>query len=185
MGRFTGWSPDGSTIAFAANREPNGSNLGIFLAQVGTGQIKSLTSPLWRDVRKIIWLKDGSGLLVIAAGVDPEDKRQVWFVSSASGEARRITNDPSIYDWGLSVPSNPNSFLLVQLKQFNNIWSGPADDFDKAKQITFTTFNTLDGNFVFDWLPNNKIVYASSSSRGLNLSIMDPDGSNARAHAAG
>jgi Tol biopolymer transport system component len=80
----------------------------------------------------------------------------------------------------LSVPANPNSFLLVQLKQFNNLFAGPADDFGKAKQITFATFNLLSGNFVFDWLPNNKIVYASSQTRGLNLWTMDADGNNAR-----
>ena len=36
----------------------------------------------------------------------------------------------------------------------------------------------MTGNFAFDWLPNNRIVYASSQSRGLNLWTMDADGRN-------
>lgn len=182
LGRSVSWSPDGSMIALAANAKANEPNTAIFVAQIATGELKPLTAPLWRNLTRVLWLKDGSGLLLIAAGAETQDTRQVWFVAYPSGEAHRITNDPSLYDWGLSVPIDPKRFLLVQLKQFNNLWVEPADDFSKAKQVTFATFNISAGNFVFDWLPNNRIVYASSEGRGLNLNLwtMDADGGNVK-----
>jgi Tol biopolymer transport system component len=59
-----------------------------------------------------------------------------------------------------------------------NLWLGPADDFSKAKQLTFQSFNPSFGNFALDWLPDNKIVYATSIGRGPSLWVMDPDGQN-------
>jgi Tol biopolymer transport system component len=146
--------------------------------QPATGELRPL-APSWRDISRVVWLKDGSGLLTIAARDDPQDPSQVWFIGYPRGEIHRITNDLSIYDVGLSVGLDSNSFLLVKHQQITNLWVGPADDFSKAKQITFAAFNTH-GNFTFDWLPNGRIVYASSLGRDHNLWTMDADGQNPR-----
>jgi len=175
------WSPDGAMLAFTANADVNDRKKAIWLLPVDSNRAPSrLTPGLWREVMRMVWIKDGKGLLAVAAGPDPQETRQVWFIGYPGGEARRITAEVSIFDWGLSVSADPNSFLLVQHKQSTNLWITPADDFSQAKQITFSTFTTANGNFSLDWLPHNRIVYAAGQGRGLNLWSMDPDGSNAR-----
>lgn len=178
--RAVSWSPDGFVIAAGIARNPGDGNLSLVLIPTNNGAQRDLTTPLWRDITRALWLSDGSGLMLIAASKDPREGRQVWYVTYPGGEARRITNDLSLYDRGLSVGRDPNTALLVQLQQINNMWAGPADDFSRARQITFTTLNTTTGNFAFDWLPDGRILYASSQGRALNLSLMDADGQHVK-----
>lgn len=177
--RAVAWSPDNSMVAVGAgdSTQPNQS---IRLIQTASGALSSLTPPVWRDISHLVWLNDGSGLVVIAAGADPDEGRQVWFVTYPRGEIRRLTHDFNIYDYGVSVAADSNSLLLVQQQQIVNIWAGPADDFGKAKQITFTALNPTSGNMSFDWLLNDHLVYASSPGHGLNLWTMDAGGQNSR-----
>jgi dipeptidyl aminopeptidase/acylaminoacyl peptidase len=131
--RSVAWSPDGSVIAVSASRDSNDPNETIFLVQPANGELRPL-APSWRDISRVVWLKDGSGLLIIAAGIDPHDTSQVWFVAYPRGEVHRITNDPAIYDIGLSVAWTRRVFLLVQRRQITTL-IGPTDD-SKAKQLT-------------------------------------------------
>lgn len=174
--RAVAWSPDGSRIAIGMRADETARPLRIMLVQADNAHAEALTSAVWRDITRMVWVKDGSGLLIIAAQSSPEESRQVWFVSVPHGETRHVTNDASLYDRGLTVSADPNKFLVVQLKQQNNIWIGNNGDFAGAKQITFATFNLANGNFAFDWLPDNRIVYASSLGQGLSLWTMDAGG---------
>ena len=170
------WSPDGSTLALAATRDAGEKNLTVLLMPAKGGNLTPLTPASWRELTRLIWLRDGSGLLMIGASPDLQEGRQVWFVSYPAGVARRVTNEPTIYDLGLSVGSDPDSFLVVQQKQLMNLWLGPASAPTQAKQLTFTGPNTLFGSFTFDWLPNNRFVYASPKGQGFSIETMNFDG---------
>lgn len=173
--RSVAWSPDGAAIAIGSRADER-AQLRIMLVQADNGRADALTTAVWRDIARMVWVKDGSGLLVIAAQASPDENRQVWFVSVPHGETKHVTNDASLYDRGLTVSADPNKFLVVQLKQQNNIWMGNTGDFANAKQMTFATFNLATGNFAFDWLPDNRIIYASSLGQGLSLWTMDAGG---------
>jgi DNA-binding winged helix-turn-helix (wHTH) protein len=147
--RAVAWSPDGSRIAIGIRADETARQLRIMLVQADNARAEALTSAVWRDITRIVWIKDGSGLLIIAAQASPEENRQVWFVSVPHGETRHVTNDASLYDRGLTVSADPNKFLVVQLKQQNNIWTGNTGDFASAKQVTFATFNLANGKFDF------------------------------------
>ncbi|HYW72092.1 MAG TPA: hypothetical protein VE961_13730, partial [Pyrinomonadaceae bacterium] len=180
LGTATAWSPDGSALAVSATANEKSESVAIYLLPAKGGEMKRLTDALWRDVTRVVWLKDESGLLLLATGVDPKEIKQVWFVDFPSGKARRITNELAIYDIGLTVGGDPNSFLLVQQKQLSNLWIAPADDLTRAKQITFTGPNLHFGTFAFDWLPDNHLVAAFPTGRGLGLSVMNSDGKEVR-----
>jgi len=174
------WSPDGSTLALGATPADNQTAQGIFLLQIAGGELKPLTSPMWREIVRMVWLKDGSGIVAVASSSASQEFRQVWLASLASGEARRITNDLSSYDVGLSSTADSNRVLAVEHQQINNIWVAPTDDLSKAKQLTFGALNRSDGGAGLDWAPNGKIIYISGGAQSRAIWIMDEDGANAK-----
>ena len=173
------WSPDGSMIALAMNPENDQAAAAIFLLQVAGGELKTLTAPRWREISRLTWLKDGSGILAIAANPEHVENRQIWLAVYPGGEVRRITNDLDSYDVGLSISSDSNQILTTEYQQMNNIWLAPADDLIRAKQLTFGALNRFDGAAGLDWTPDGRIVYVSAIGESRTLWLMNADGSNA------
>jgi len=60
----------------------------------------------------------------------------------------------------------------------SNVWIAPATDLSKARQITFGSFERLDGWFGLDWLPNGKIAYTAVVEKGKTIFMMDAGGGN-------
>ena len=174
------WSPDGATIALGATPNADQTVAGIFLLNLNNAELKPLTGSLWRELERMVWLKDGSGLIAVAASAGTQEGRQVWFIELPSGVARRITNDLTSYDIGLSVTSDSKNLLAVEHQQINNIWIAPVADLSKAKQVTYGALNRGDGGLGLDWTPNGKIIYTAAVARSKTVWIMDADGGNAR-----
>jgi Tol biopolymer transport system component/DNA-binding winged helix-turn-helix (wHTH) protein len=174
------WSPDGSMIAMGAKPDENQPALGILLLRLADHELKPLGIPQWREVQSTTWLKDGSGIVCVAANTVIQESRQIWFVAQPSGQTRRITNDLNSYDISLSATTDANNVMAVQHQQISNIWTAPADDLSKAKQVTFGGFGRGDGGLGLDWAPNGKIVYVSSVAQSRTIWSMDPDGANAK-----
>lgn len=174
------WSPDGSEIAMGGTIDENQTADAVLLFHVADGTLKPLTSPMWREIVRTVWLQDGSGLVIVAAGTDTQEFRQLWFVAEPSGQARRITNDLNSYDIGLSVTSDATSIMTVGHQQITNIWAAPAQDLTTARQITFGALGRGDGGLGLSWAPNGRIVYASSVAQSRTIWTMDADGANAR-----
>jgi Tol biopolymer transport system component/DNA-binding winged helix-turn-helix (wHTH) protein len=180
FGRNLSWSPDGSMIALGISKDESGSQGAIYLLPSKGGELRQLTNVHWRDIERTAWLKDGSGILMIGASQDAQESRQVWLVDYPSGDFRRLTNDLNSYDVGLSVTSDANNVLLVQHQQISNIWVAPAEDFSRAKQITFGAFNRGDGLLGVDWAANGKIIYTAMVANSSTIWTMDADGANAK-----
>jgi Tol biopolymer transport system component/DNA-binding winged helix-turn-helix (wHTH) protein len=178
--RCISWSPDGSSIAVVTLGNEKDGSLNVTLLSLRDGKREALTKPLWREITRITYLKNGSGLLLIGSALDPTESRQVWLVAARTGEARRVTSDASLYGNGLSVSADGKSFLVHQIQQINNLWVSPADDLARSNQVTFTTLNTATGNFAFDWTPDGHIIYAGSKGTGLNLWTMRSDGQDVK-----
>jgi DNA-binding winged helix-turn-helix (wHTH) protein/Tol biopolymer transport system component len=178
--RSLAWSTDGSMISFGANDGVNDSRLRLFVTRVATGETTSLSNSQWRAIDATAWLRDGSGLSVIAQGLKTGDSTQLWYVAYPTGAASNITKDLATYNVGLGVSDDARSFLLVRLQQINHIWVMPADDLTRSRQITFGTIGSSDGLLGLDWTPNNQLVYGSFTGRGQSLWTINADGSNGR-----
>lgn len=174
------WSPDGSTIALGARPDEKQTALGIFLLHLADHQLKSLSAPQWREIQSTVWLKDGSGIVAVAASTVTQEARQIWFISQPGGQTRRISNDLNSYDISLSATTDANQIMAVAHQQMSNIWVAPAEDLSKAHQITFGALNRGDGGLGLDWTPDGRIVYASSVAQSRTIWIMDADGKNAK-----
>ena len=114
------WSPDGRSIAVsgADSSQLRGQ---IVIVDVATGSERVLPTPDWRQVNRVAWLPDGSGILATAQESAAESSSQVFLVSYPSGVARRITNDLSSYS-GLSVAPDGRSFVCIRNERSATIW---------------------------------------------------------------
>jgi Tol biopolymer transport system component/DNA-binding winged helix-turn-helix (wHTH) protein len=166
------WSPDGKTIAipfgnFAEN------TMTVAAVSVETGEVKILTSQRWFAVSQVAWLADGSGVLFNALEHSAGAPHQIWQVSPATGETQRVTNDLISYR-SFSLTANSDALAAVQEDQEAHIWVMPASDSTRATHIT----SGKNFNADMTWTPDNKIIYLSNASGGVDLFLTDSRGSN-------
>jgi DNA-binding winged helix-turn-helix (wHTH) protein/Tol biopolymer transport system component len=178
--RSLAWSPDGAMLSFGANDGSNDARLLLYATRLSTHETTLLSSSQWRVIDATAWLRDGSGLTVIAQGTKQRETTQLWYVPYPTGTAINITKDLGSYNVGLSVSDDARSFLLVRLQQINHIWVTPADDFSKGRQITFGTIGSGDGLLGIDWTADDRLVYGSLSGGGQALWVTNGDGLNAK-----
>jgi eukaryotic-like serine/threonine-protein kinase len=167
------WSPDGRSIAVTGS---NASHLrgDIVVVDVATGSERVLPTPDWRQVSRVAWLPDGSGLLATAQESAAEASSQVFLVSYPSGSARRITNDLSTY-FGLSVAPDGRSFVCIRNERLATIWTMPLTDASKAVAISADA-GADDGIHGISWSPDGRIVYTTEASGNPDVWIMNGDG---------
>ena len=179
--RFTGaglsWSPDGNVIAaVVANDSDTGTDRVVIGVRPADGTAIPLTKQAWGQIHRLAWLRDGSGIVMVATDKAAFEFLQLWHLSYPDGEARRVTRDLTTYNQSsLSLSADNTAVLAVQLQQTNNIWIAPSADPSQARQITFGSPGRLDGAYGIDWLPDGKIVYAAVSVDGISIWRADPE----------
>ena len=165
-GQGPAWSPDGKSIACVVGGSNAGSDpMNLSEVQVADGTLKPITTRGWYLIRRVAWLADGSGLIIVAA-----DKgstyyaNQVWHISYPSGEARKVTADLNHYR-SLSLTADAKSLSAVQSNRVSNIWVAPNGEAARATQIRFGGSNEegIDG---LAWTPDGRIVYYSRAGGG-------------------
>lgn len=168
------WSPDGEMIVFAFTAYRAGaSGASLMGVRVKDGVEKLIVSGPWQTIGRIIWLRDGSGLVFIAAEQGSERNGQIWHVSYPVGESRRITNDLSDYQ-NLSVSADSTSLVTVQNQQTSNLWT-TSKGFDDAAQISSSKSDALDG---LSWAPDGRLVYVSRANGQSQIWITNADGTD-------
>jgi Tol biopolymer transport system component len=168
------WSPDGKMIACAAGNPDGVGDMYVVGVSVGDWVMKTISARRWKWVGQMAWLDD-SRTLVMVAQENSASPRQVWLLDSATGEARRITNDANTYN-RLTLATRPGVIAALQVKQVSNIWLIPAGG-GPARQITLAA-----GGYrgELSWAPDGKIVYESEAGASPAISMMEADGSGAR-----
>ncbi len=168
------WSPDGKTIACIARTfAVNGYK--VVEVQVADSIMKPITAQGWNFIRRIDWLPDKSGLLILGADkTSAFFNQQIWLISYPDGEARRITTDFNNYV-GMSLSADSGALAVVQANRLSNIWVAPNGDAGRAVQIKSGGSN-LDGIWALAWTPDGRIVYYSIASGAYDIWIMNGDG---------
>ncbi len=138
-GLHPAWSPDGKTIAcVAASGTANSQK--VIEVQIADGTVKPTAVQGWNFIRRIAWLPDKSGLLILGADKASTVTNQIWRISYPDGEARRITNDFNHY-LGMSLSADSGALAVVQGNRLSNIWVAPNGDAGRrANQIRWQQF---------------------------------------------
>ncbi|MBA3569453.1 MAG: serine/threonine-protein kinase [Pyrinomonadaceae bacterium] len=166
------WSPNGEVIACLDGSFTGGFHMRVVEVRVADGTEKPVTSRNWFGVTRVVWLKDGSGMLVTAAeeSVSPI---QIWYVSYPEGKAQRVTNDSNNYR-DLSLTADSRTLVSVQHSRLATMWIAPTGDSARATQIT----SGVGWSYGLAWIPNNRIVYSTMASGKLDLWSMGSDGAD-------
>jgi Tol biopolymer transport system component len=137
-----------------------------------SGVEKPLSSHIWDRVQDLVWLKDNSGLALIASS--PEEAfSQVWFLSFSGDRRRDLMDGPYLYD-SLGVTA-AGELTATQRNMKSSLWVMPSGDFKRVKQIGAT-----EGRYGLAWTSDGKILYPGGQGISQHVRIVDPDGSNDR-----
>ncbi len=168
------WSPDGKRIACGMINAAGNYATVVEVPVVG-GEPRAIGSERWATVGRVVWISDGSGLVMTAVPESSSIGTQIWFLPYPSGPARRITNDLNAYgEVSLSVTADSGTVATIQQINSSGIWiTGPTEDESKARQILKTNVPET-----VTWTPDGRIVYSSRTGETWDLWIIDRDGSN-------
>ncbi|HEX5735525.1 MAG TPA: protein kinase [Blastocatellia bacterium] len=179
--RGPSWSPDGKVIACSVGEAPYGVNMSVVEVSVEDGTVRPIASRQWSPIHKVSWLRDGSGLVLLAVDNSSWDFPQVWFLSYPGGVAHRITADLSKYSqYHLSLTADSSAILTLKSDTVCNIWVAPDGARSRAKQITFGSAGRHDGLYGLSWTPDGKLVYDAFVSNIEAVFIMNADGTDSR-----
>jgi eukaryotic-like serine/threonine-protein kinase len=116
------WSPDGTVIAYRYN-VPGTAAAGIFVVDVATGRQRMFAQldAFEHFVQRIIWLRDGSGLLLETNNFD---RGEFSFVSYPQGEFRSISQTTSEY-WDIGLTADGQTLAAVLVNPTWNVYLFP------------------------------------------------------------
>jgi serine/threonine protein kinase len=168
------WSPDGKTIACGAGAYSGSLSATIVSVPAEGGPEKTITSQNWVSVSRVLWLGDGSGLIVAAVPELISTGTQLWYVSYPSGEVRRVTNDLNAYGTSsLGLTADSRTLVTVQAEKSAQLWVvTPGEDLSKAKQITSGKY---DGDSLA-WTSDRRILYTAPSGEQSDVWSINADG---------
>ena len=164
------WSPDGNTVVCPASYWDNGYHMNLIGFDVKTGSEQLIGQQSWFLIYQIAWRDDLSSF-VISAQEHETSPYQLWQIRYPDGAPEKITFDPDNYT-GVSIAGN--NILTLRTKLTWRIWVATVNDPQKPVLITTGVGMT----YGLSWTSEGKIVYSSLVQDRLNISRMDPDGSN-------
>ncbi|OLE54515.1 MAG: hypothetical protein AUG51_07975 [Acidobacteria bacterium 13_1_20CM_3_53_8] len=173
------WSPDGKLIACGVGSSTGDINSTVMAFSVEGGAPKPLTTQKWGRVYHVIWLSDGSGLIMTATADVTTPNTQLWFVSYPQGEARRITNDLSGYGGvSLGLTADNSTIVTVQEDTSSQLFITVAgEDASRARQISHGKY---DGRFGLYYASDGRIIYFAQSGDNVDLFSVNADGSGSK-----
>ena len=171
------WSPDGKRIASGMFNATGAAYSTVVEVPVEGGEPRQIGSEKWASVGRLIWLDDGSGLIMTAQPENSSIGTQVWFLPYRGGPAHRITNDLNGYgEVSLGLTADSGTIATIQQVNASSIWiSSPNEDESRARQVLKTNLPET-----VTWTPDGKIVYGSRTGENWDLWTANQDGSQSK-----
>ena len=164
------WSPDGSMVVCPTGDWKNGWQVSLVGFYLKNGRERLIGPQPWFSMKEVAWYPDMTGL-VVTATVRQTAPHQLWWISFPDGAAEKITRDLSEYN---SVSLADKKLVTVQANRQWKIWVAPIDDVTRATPIV----SGVGLYFGLSWSSKGKIGFSAMVQDRLNISRIDPDGSN-------
>jgi serine/threonine protein kinase len=164
------WSPDGRFLVCPAARWDKGFHIDLVAIEVNTGKTEVIGNRSWPLVHQVAWQSDMSAL-IISARERTMAPLQLWRIAYPSGDIQKLTNDLTEY---YSVSMAGEKIVSVKTDWQWRMWRLTLDGSSDPAAI-MTGAGEISGVV---WTAKDKIVYAAMAQDRLNLSRIDPDGSN-------
>lgn len=169
------WSPDGNKIVCAVGTSSIGNYTSLVEIPVEGGAEKPFSSHKWFGlINRMFWLKDGSGLVLIAAETEG-GSTQIWHVSYPQGEANNVTNNLVDYSPGTLGVAKDSTIIAEAIESSLSMWVVSLGN-DKAGP-RFIPTDKYDGCGGMSWTPDKRIVYGAKRGDNYDIWIMKEDGS--------
>ncbi|HEY6118741.1 MAG TPA: winged helix-turn-helix domain-containing protein [Pyrinomonadaceae bacterium] len=167
------WSPDGNLVAYAAGSTANsGEQMHVFVVSVQSKKERPLSQQSWKDIGRVTWLGDGSGV-VFSARDEKDASRQLWCVSFPEGTARKITNDLDDYS-SISLTTDAKTLVAIQTHEKTSISVASAQS--DAANATEIFSEVGAGRERLTWMPDSRILFSSRASGNWDIWSINKDG---------
>ena len=164
------WSPDGNMVVCPASHWDKGFHTNLVGFDLKSRREQLIGQQSWFVVAQVAWQEDMKSL-VVSARERETSPRQLWRIRFPDGVADKVTND--LNDYG-GVSLSGNNIVTVQTNTSWQIWALTLDEPQKAIAIA----SGVGRNYGLSWTSKGKIVFSSMAQDRLNISRIDPDGSN-------
>ena len=164
------WSPDGNLIVCPTSHWDNGFHMQLVGFDPKDGREQVIGDRSWFSLFEVAWQADMSSLVVSARDRETSP-HQLWRIYFPGGGAEKITPDLSDYR-GVSIFGD--QIVTVKTTQSSRMWVVSLD----APQEPTLIASGVGVNYGLSWTKQNKIVFSSMAQDRLNLSRIDPDGTN-------
>ena len=169
------WSPDGRTIANAADKWAKVGAVQIIGIDVETGAETPLSDTKWANSGGLVWLRDGSGLIASLVEI-ATSQLQVWLIPYPSGEPRRITDELAHYGI-VGVTSDSKTIMAGQFEDQSSIWLLPNDWPDQAIPVSTERHHQFQW---IQWTADGRLVFGSSAGGNRDVWTINADGTDGR-----
>ena len=151
------WSPDGRQIA-ARFSYSSGALCAVRLADAVTGKVISFAEFKDRNLRDLVWLPNGRGLLTtfMPGNSPPPAHLQIGFVANPRGGLRSVTKDTNSYQT-LTLSSDGRTLAAVQQKATQDLYLLPAAGFTGSSPAPVPGLSK-DSHF-FNWLDDTHVYF--------------------------
>jgi serine/threonine protein kinase len=177
------WDPQGNVIACLSYGSSINGNMQINVEAISLrdGSAKSLTPQKWDKITHLLWLTDGSGL-ILTGSESPTAPLQIWLISYPDGEVSRITNDSNFYQ-NVSMTKDSRTLLATKLDKISNIWLATPEQngqVDVLHENAPSDDNPTYRATGISWTPDNKIVYSIRTAEYQNIWMRGAGGGAAK-----
>jgi DNA-binding winged helix-turn-helix (wHTH) protein/Tol biopolymer transport system component len=160
--RAISWSPDGKRISFTMlQRQGSHTSARVVVADAASGNYETISNQDWTSAGDTVWLKDGSGLLVVVFGAKSASMSdELWMISYPGKKARFVTKGFN-GEYGISLNLENNAVVAVQSDRFACFLTAAVDDLHKNTHVLTTISDRSSLPFGADWMGDGRIVYSS------------------------